>query len=257
MVDLPLPEFSGEGAASRAAISRVGPAAEGAMDLAFSREEHQLGTLAGVPVRGRWIRGDVLGEARHEVLLGVLGERVEVNRRAQRERLAILTGDRLDTFLDGRLLTAVRPVDGPRPSWDRISAGLLEQSWGPYFARRQAGQPRSLILATGLLPVAHRCAAAVNAPSLLLHRRTRRHPTGRHLGTVGRGHPPRGGPSRGDDRLQVAPRPGVHAVRAMEEQSEDCTRPPRPCWMRAQRASPRTSAGGCRTSAPPCSSWTG
>lgn len=128
MVDLPVLEFRGEGAASRAAISRVGPAAEEAMDRAFSREEHQLGMLAGVPVRGRWIRGDVLGEARHEVLLGVLGERVEVNRRAQRERLATLTGDRLDTFLDGRLLTAVRPVGGPRPSWDRISTELLEPS---------------------------------------------------------------------------------------------------------------------------------
>ncbi|MGW1915368.1 hypothetical protein ACWCQS_32740 [Streptomyces sp. NPDC002076] len=63
-----------------------------------------------------------------EVLLGVLGERVEVNRRAQRERLATLGGDRLDTFLDGRRLTTVRPVDGPRPSWDRISAELLEQT---------------------------------------------------------------------------------------------------------------------------------
>ncbi|WEH37006.1 hypothetical protein PZB75_28795 [Streptomyces sp. AM 4-1-1] len=36
-----------------------------------------------------------------------------------------LTGDRLDTFLDGRLLTTVRTIDGPRPSWDRISAELL------------------------------------------------------------------------------------------------------------------------------------
>ncbi|MFI0961441.1 hypothetical protein ACH4S8_08550 [Streptomyces sp. NPDC021080] len=128
MGDLPRPEFRGEGAASRAAISRVGLVAEEAMDRAFSREEHQLGTLADVPVRGRWIRGDALGEARHEVLLGVLGERVEVNRRAQRERLATLTGDRLDTFLDGRLLTVVRSVDGPRPSWDRISGELVEQS---------------------------------------------------------------------------------------------------------------------------------
>ncbi|MFE6836700.1 hypothetical protein ACFVFI_17945 [Streptomyces sp. NPDC057705] len=131
--DLPLlqavevPDVSGQ-AATRAALRRVGPAAEEAMDRAFSREEHQLGTLAGVPVRGRWIRGDALGDARHEVLLGVLGERVEVDRRAQRERLATLTGDRLDTFLDGRLLTAVRPIDGPRPSWDRISAELVEQS---------------------------------------------------------------------------------------------------------------------------------
>ncbi|MEU1013716.1 hypothetical protein [Streptomyces sp. NPDC005890] len=98
------------------------------MDRAFSREEHQLGTLDGVPVRGRWIRGDVLGEARREVLLGVPGERVQVNRRVPRERLATLAGDRLVTFLDGRRLTAVRPVDGPRPSWGRISAELLEQT---------------------------------------------------------------------------------------------------------------------------------
>ncbi|KOV16169.1 hypothetical protein ADK91_04680 [Streptomyces sp. XY511] len=122
-----LPEVSGK-AATREAIRQVGPAAEEAMNRAFEREENQLGTLAGVPVRGRWIRGDVLGEARHEVLLGVLGERVELDRRAQRERLASLTGDRLDTFLDGRLLTAVRPIDGPRPEWDRISAELLELS---------------------------------------------------------------------------------------------------------------------------------
>ncbi|MEU3078275.1 hypothetical protein [Streptomyces laurentii] len=120
-----LPGVSGQ-AATRAAIRPVGPAAEEAMNRAFSREETQLGTLAGVPVRGRWIRGDVLGETRHEVLLGVLGERVELDRRAQRERPATLTGDRLDTFLDGRLLTVVRPVDGPQPSWDRISAELLE-----------------------------------------------------------------------------------------------------------------------------------
>ncbi|MFD8632406.1 hypothetical protein [Streptomyces sp. NPDC059533] len=122
-----LPEVSGK-AATREAIRQVGPAAEEAMNRAFEREENQLGMLAGVPVRGRWIRGDVLGEARHEVLLGVLGERVELDRRAQRERLASLTGDRLDTFLDGRLLTAVRPIDGPRPEWDRISAELLELS---------------------------------------------------------------------------------------------------------------------------------
>ncbi|MFB6557448.1 hypothetical protein ACFCYH_00815 [Streptomyces sp. NPDC056400] len=122
-----LPGVSGK-AATREAIRQVGPAAEEAMNRAFEREENQLGTLAGVPVRGRWIRGDVLGEARHEVLLGVLGERVELDRRAQRERLASLTGDRLDTFLDGRLLTAVRPIDGPRPEWDRISAELLELS---------------------------------------------------------------------------------------------------------------------------------
>ncbi|MEV0277510.1 hypothetical protein AB0I22_14170 [Streptomyces sp. NPDC050610] len=49
-----------------------------------------------------------------------------VNRRAQREGPATLADHRLDTFVDGRLLTAVRPVDSPRPSWDRISAELLE-----------------------------------------------------------------------------------------------------------------------------------
>ncbi|MFJ8300183.1 hypothetical protein ACIQ9R_30415 [Streptomyces sp. NPDC094447] len=120
-----LPGVSGQ-AATREVIRQTGPAAEEAMNRAFAREEDQLGTLAGVPVRGRWIRGDLLGETRHEVLLGVLGERIELDRRAQRERLASLTGDRLDTYLDGRLLTLVRPIDGPRPEWDQISTELLE-----------------------------------------------------------------------------------------------------------------------------------
>ncbi|WP_369265889.1 hypothetical protein [Streptomyces harbinensis] len=122
------PQFSDQRAVSREVISHMGSVAEEAMDRAFSREEYTLGSLADVPVRGRWIRGDILGEARYEVLLGVLGERVEVNRRAQRERLAVQTGDRLDAFLDGRRLTVVRPVDGPRPSWDRINAELLEET---------------------------------------------------------------------------------------------------------------------------------
>ncbi|MFJ4513827.1 hypothetical protein [Streptomyces sp. NPDC088816] len=126
-IKVPPPVVSGQ-AATRAAISRVGPAAEEAMNRAFSREEDEIGTLAGVPVRGRWIPGDTLGEARHEVLLGILGKRIELDRRAQRERLATLTGDRLDTFLDGRLVTVVRSVETPRPTWDRISTELLEQT---------------------------------------------------------------------------------------------------------------------------------
>ncbi|MFB7760541.1 hypothetical protein [Streptomyces xiamenensis] len=128
MGDLPLTDFSGQGAASREVISHVRQVAEKAMDRAFNREQYTLGSLADVPVRGRWIRGDILGEARYEVLLGVLGERVEVNRRAQRERLATQTDDRLDAFLDGRRLAVVRPVDGPRPSWDRINTELLEET---------------------------------------------------------------------------------------------------------------------------------
>ncbi|MEU3957631.1 hypothetical protein AB0F45_36015, partial [Streptomyces achromogenes] len=81
-VNVPLPAVSGQ-AATRAAISRVGSEAEEAMDRAFIREEHEIGTLSGVPVRGRWIAGNTLGEARHEVLLGILGERVELDRRAR------------------------------------------------------------------------------------------------------------------------------------------------------------------------------
>ncbi|WLQ37647.1 hypothetical protein P8A18_31265 [Streptomyces castrisilvae] len=122
--EMTLPGITGQGAV-RQAIRKVGPAAEEAMSRAFNREANQLGTFRGVPVRGRWIRGDVLGEARHEVLVGVLQGPVELNRHEQRKRLTNLTGDRLDTFLDGRLLTTVRTIDGPRPSWDRISAELL------------------------------------------------------------------------------------------------------------------------------------
>jgi hypothetical protein len=44
MVELPRPEISGDGAASREVISPVEPEAEEAVDRAFSREEYQLGT---------------------------------------------------------------------------------------------------------------------------------------------------------------------------------------------------------------------
>ncbi|WP_185893879.1 hypothetical protein [Streptomyces sp. WAC05950] len=109
----------------RAAITRAEPLVEAAMDRSFGREEHTLGTVSDVPVRGRWIRGDAVGQARHEVLLGVLGERVLLDHRAQRNRLASQTSDRLDLFLEGRLLTVVHPVESPRPSWDRIRSELL------------------------------------------------------------------------------------------------------------------------------------
>lgn len=95
------------------------------MNRSFGRED-TLGTFSGVEVRGRWIRGDAVGPARQEVLLGVLGERLPLDHRAQRRRLDSPTADRLDVFLEGRLLTIVHPVDSPRPSWDRIQSELLE-----------------------------------------------------------------------------------------------------------------------------------
>jgi hypothetical protein len=115
---------SAAGAHVRAAISRAQPVVEEAMRQSFDREEeNRLGTLSDVEVRGRWIRGDAVGQARHEVLLGVLGERVPGNYRTR--RLAS-TADRLDVFLEGRLLTVVHPIGSPRPSWHRIQAELLQ-----------------------------------------------------------------------------------------------------------------------------------
>ncbi|MFG1670976.1 hypothetical protein [Streptomyces sp. Y7] len=112
------------GAHVRTAISLAEPLVEAAMNRSFSRED-TLGTFSGVEVRGRWIRGDAVGQARHEVLLGVLEEHVPVDHRAQRRQLASRTDDRLDVFLEGRLLTIVHPVDSPRPSWDRVQSELL------------------------------------------------------------------------------------------------------------------------------------
>ncbi|MET9958182.1 hypothetical protein ABZ128_03690 [Streptomyces sp. NPDC006326] len=109
----------------RQALSRAEPLVEAAMDRSFGREEETLGTVSDVPVRGRWIRSDAVGQARHEVLLGILGERVPVDHRAQRNRWSSQTSDRLDLFLEGRLLTVVHPVGSPRPSWDRIRTELL------------------------------------------------------------------------------------------------------------------------------------
>ncbi|MEU8924656.1 hypothetical protein AB0D10_27560 [Kitasatospora sp. NPDC048545] len=103
------------------AIDRARPLVEAAMDRAFGREENPLGDLRGVPVRGTWIRADAVGPARHEVLVGVLGEHVPVDLRAHRRRLAAEPRSRLDLFLDGRLLTLVHPVGEPRPSWGQIA----------------------------------------------------------------------------------------------------------------------------------------
>ncbi|MFG2351800.1 hypothetical protein [Streptomyces phaeochromogenes] len=124
------PESAGEGssdatgASAGTAISRAAEAVETAMDRSFARED-MLGSFYGVEVRGRWIRGDAVGQAHHEVLLGVLGERVPLDHRSRRRLLASQT-DRLDVFLEGRLLTLVNSADSPRPSWDRIQSELLE-----------------------------------------------------------------------------------------------------------------------------------
>ncbi|MET7808557.1 hypothetical protein [Micromonospora chersina] len=84
--------------------------------------------LAGIPVRGTWAPADQLGDARYEVLLGVLaepaGERGDVRRVDVKERLARAEG-RFDVCLDGRLLTVVRPVAAPRPDWMQLERVLL------------------------------------------------------------------------------------------------------------------------------------
>jgi hypothetical protein len=80
-----------------------------------------VGSVAGIPVRGKWIRVNALGAATHEVLVGVLGEGVPAEGRAQRRRRS----QGVDAALDGRLLTVVHRLDEDRPSWDRIEIDLL------------------------------------------------------------------------------------------------------------------------------------
>ncbi|MFG2845348.1 hypothetical protein ACGF12_19565 [Kitasatospora sp. NPDC048296] len=95
---------------------------EGAMDRAFEQSRmDEVGKLDGVPVCGTWIRAEAAGSARHKVLVGVLGEHVQVDLRAQRRRMAAESGNRLDLFLEGRLLTVVHPVGERLPSWRRIA----------------------------------------------------------------------------------------------------------------------------------------
>lgn len=108
----------------RTAISAAERVVEDAMSRFFEREEQTLGRYSGVAVRGRWIRGDAVGQAHHEVLLAVLAERVPDDQRAQRGRWASSMGEGLDVFLTGRLLTVVHQAGSPRPSWDRIRAEL-------------------------------------------------------------------------------------------------------------------------------------
>ncbi|CAL9582723.1 hypothetical protein [Streptomyces sp. enrichment culture] len=80
-----------------------------------------VGSVAGIPVRGKWIGANALGPATHEVMVGVLGEGIPAEGRAQRRRCA----QAIDAALDGRLLTVVHRLDEERPSWDRIERDLL------------------------------------------------------------------------------------------------------------------------------------
>jgi hypothetical protein len=81
--------------------------------------------LGGIPVRGSWVLADQLGEARYEILLGVLAQhprrRVDVRRRLAR------TEGRFDVCLDGRLLSVVRRISGRRPEWAELEGMLLER----------------------------------------------------------------------------------------------------------------------------------
>ncbi|EFL34854.1 predicted protein [Streptomyces viridochromogenes DSM 40736] len=80
-----------------------------------------VGSVAGIPVRGKWITANALGPATHEVLVGVLGEGLPTEGRAQRRRRSL----GVDAALDGRLLTVVHHLDEERPSWDRIERDIL------------------------------------------------------------------------------------------------------------------------------------
>ncbi|MFH8557266.1 hypothetical protein ACH4FE_27250 [Streptomyces celluloflavus] len=100
--------------------------AEEAMSRLYATapEPAQEATLAGISVRGRWVRADALGPAKHEVMVGVLAERPP-RQVAMRERMARSEG-RFDVCLDGRLLTVVRPVAAPKPEWHQLERTLFD-----------------------------------------------------------------------------------------------------------------------------------
>ncbi|GGQ98110.1 hypothetical protein GCM10010195_62370 [Kitasatospora griseola] len=103
---------------------------EDLMDEALARRFEMTGDvegeIGGVPVRGRWVSADRLGPATHEVLLGVLADRLPD--RATRRGRARRHAQSLDAHLDGRMLTVVRRIGEDRPSWDRVTADLLDPS---------------------------------------------------------------------------------------------------------------------------------
>ncbi|WP_440554204.1 hypothetical protein ACSP97_24070 [Streptomyces sp. SCPE 10] len=98
--------------------------AEIMMDELYRHSATTVGSVAGVPVRGKWITANALGPATHEVLIGVLEAGIPRGGRAQRSRRSLGT----DAVLDGRLLTVVRRLDEDRPSWERIETDLLPPS---------------------------------------------------------------------------------------------------------------------------------
>jgi len=108
----------------REELERAEARTDAALTRRFETNGEVEGQVGGVLVRGRWVAADRLGPATHEVLLGVLAHRlpepaVRRTRSARREQA-------LDTHLNGRLLTVVRRIGEGRPTWDRITADLLE-----------------------------------------------------------------------------------------------------------------------------------
>ncbi|MFD8321384.1 hypothetical protein [Kitasatospora purpeofusca] len=97
-----------------------------ALNYRFEMTGNVVGEIGGVLMRGRWVSADRLGPATHEVFLGVLIDRLPdgATRRGQARRYA----QSLDAHLDGRMLTVVRRIEDDRPSWDRVTADLLEPS---------------------------------------------------------------------------------------------------------------------------------
>ncbi|MFC9331330.1 hypothetical protein [Kitasatospora sp. NPDC057015] len=75
--------------------------ADSAMDRLFERSPTTLGTVAGVPVRGEWIRGDRIGPATHEVLVGVLAEGLPVDHRARRRHRDPAPAGWMPSWTDG------------------------------------------------------------------------------------------------------------------------------------------------------------
>ncbi|MGW6733611.1 hypothetical protein [Streptomyces sp. NPDC055013] len=99
------------------------------LDTLYKTADSDVGSFAGVPVRGSWAMADELDSTpRYEVLIGVLSKYPSALRSARRRREGIeLAGKRADVHLEGRLLTVVRETGGTQPSWAQLEEELLER----------------------------------------------------------------------------------------------------------------------------------
>ncbi|MHB9853639.1 hypothetical protein ACSYGO_30950 [Streptomyces krungchingensis] len=82
-------------------------------------------TLRGVSVRGEWKPADSLGTPTHEIFVGILAEQLPTTQ-LSRDEMNREDNGVIAAHLEGRLFTAIRPVDSDYASWEWFEENLVD-----------------------------------------------------------------------------------------------------------------------------------